>query len=226
VKQDDSTPSDTGWFETVVSGRNSLRLVTLFIAASVFFTGIGGLVKTYGLNAPSHGLCMALLSFLSIEALLLFFAFCHACMPGEVTEINARISGRGVMRWLATASNFGCVAVGLYAAWWHHDINVAFLSAGASILCWAVFALIYGIYANHAVSDRVASRRSICGRGTARRALVNMAGLSAGTLVLVGLSGNSVNLLWGNLAAALTMVVLAIVSSVFIRNVDLRDDRG
>jgi hypothetical protein len=229
VNSDNETDSSPGWLDSRVSSRSALRLVTLLLALGAVYLGVGSLFKPLSqVRTITDNIDDALVSFVTIDALMVLFACCYHYFPTGATELNARISARGVMRWLAFTATAGCIFVCAYACLWANDVADAFRAAGCSVYVWVAFALVYGCYANCGASDRVASRRSLCRNGTARQALVHMAGLSMLGLLFISFAGNPTQLqfMGGICGAWVTLLVFTVTSWIFHHRIHLDYDRG
>lgn len=223
----DDDDVSAGWFEAF-STRAALRTVTLFIAGAVCYMALAAIYKhRLSDDFAQADLVRSMQIFASLTGLSLVFAFCHAHMPSEVSEVNARITSRGVLRWLAMTGCCGLCLTAQVGAWWAHDIGAAFVGTVVSGVVWILFTAIYARYANGVNNDRIASKRSICANGTARDALLKMAGITCVSFVFCGLaSAQAPVVLKGICASLLTAVVFAITSAFLVKSVDIDYDRG
>jgi hypothetical protein len=224
--ENENGTTTSGWLESLWSLRGALRLFALACASCAVYMGLGTLFGHHNPNEISDDLVTALATFAAINIIMSVFAFCHAHVPFEAADIDAHISGRGVLRALATITGFGCFLVAQYAAWWQHN-QVCWSAAGAGFVSWVLFAIVYGVYVNNVSSDRLASRKSVLRAGSGARTILKMEALSVVSLLLIGIASHDAQTFLVALACTvISLVCFAITTGFYQNNVELDYDRG
>jgi hypothetical protein len=220
-------PTTSGWsLRSLWSFRGALRVLAMVCASCAVYIGLGTLFGHHNPNEISDDLVSALATFGAINIFMPVFAFCHAHVPFEAIEIDAHISGRGVLRALATITGFGCFVVAQYAAWWQHN-QVCWAAAGAGFVSWVLFAIVYGVYVTNISSDRLASSKSVLRTGSGARTILKMEALFVVSLLLIGIaSHNAQTFLIALACTTASLVCFAITIGSYRDNVELDYDRG
>jgi hypothetical protein len=207
-------------FNTSISARGFLRGTALLIATSLVYLGLGSLYK-------HHDVFTASMAFLSVSGLMVLFGVCHGFTPNEVSELRARTSGRGIMRWLALITCIGAAVNAQYAAWWLGDFNLALRASLITLESMFALTVCYIVYTISFTSERTSSKSCWSLNGTARDALVKLSAISAINFLLVGLSsGTGSELLASTACAAGATVLFAVLHAILIMVLNIDDDRG
>ena len=223
MENENGTPTSC-WLASLFSLRGALRVLALVCASCAVYMGLGMLFGHHNPNEISDDLVTALAIFAAINIVMSVFAFCHAHLPFEAAEIDAHISGRRVLRALATITGLGCFLVAQYAAWWQHN-QVCWAAAGAGFVSWVLFAILYGVYVNIATPARLASSKSVLPAGT--RTILKLEALSVVSLLLNGIaSHHAQTFLVALTCTVISLVCFAITTGFYQNNVELDYDRG
>jgi hypothetical protein len=207
-------------FALNISARGFLRGTALLIAVSLVYLGLGALCQNQDVDTAG-------MSFLTILALMMLFAAGHGLTPNEVSELNARTSGRGIIRWLGLTACIGTAVNTQFAGWWLHNLPLAETASMFTIISMGAFTMCYIVYTRVFTSEHTASRRCWSIDGTARDALVKMGAISTLNLLLVGLSaGSGMAVLATTISAMLVTVIFAVLHCWLVSLVDIDDDRG
>jgi hypothetical protein len=202
-----------------ISARGFLRALALVVGIAGVYVGAGGLYL-------HRAIWPSLLTFMGLIGLMCLFAVAHAQTHGEPSEMRARTSERGVIRWLGYAAVAGCTVTAQYSAWYLHLKSPAFVCMAAAGGCMIAFAFCYSIYATMVKSDCIASSRSIC-RGSGRQALMLMALVTCFGFIAIILPGDDAWQMMGGLGAAIMTVCLYAFTNAVFSNIVKRDaDRG
>jgi hypothetical protein len=217
---DESKTTKILGFALNISARGFLRGTALLIAVSLVYLGLGDLCQNQDVLAAG-------MSFLAILALMMLFAAAHGLTPNEVSELKARTSGRGIIRWLALTACIGAAVNTQFAGWWLHDFPLAMRASLGTITSMAAFTVCYIVYTKVFTSEHTASRRCWSFDGTARDALVKLGAISTLNLILVGLSaGSGTAVLAATVCAVIVTGIFAGLHCWLVLFVDIDDDRG
>jgi len=215
MKDNGDETSDETVFK--LSSRGCLRGLALLVGTAGLGVGLS--------NVYHDQFWPALLVFIGLFGLMVVFAAFHGFTPGEPSELQARITARCVMRWLAYAATAGCTITAQCCAFNLYREGPAFVCMIAAAGGLAVFAFCYGVYVNQAANDRVVSSRSIS-RSNGRNALIILASVICSGFILVGLpSGDPWMMMAGLGGAILTICLYTVANVVFANVVDLDYDQ-